>query len=202
MEEHDDYWSADLALGEGSFYGESCTIRARLREEHERYSRTEGRELISLTHPRGIRRYYQVRAYILLPDLSLTVQLAADPEPRSAAGEVRSAQWTGMRHETIGSAQAWYYPSDRKLILWEALLEPRHRRPDPAADLNLLALWAGLERLLLERCPDAEQLVTPHDEPEYEQAAWQAFLRRLGYRPLNARTWSRWPHERSSSKLR
>ena len=89
-----------------------------------------------------------------------------------------------MRHEEIGQAQAWFYPSDRLLILWECFPEARYRTSDdPLSDTTLAALWSGFEAWLRERFPDARQLVTTYEDL-YDRARWQEFLGEQGYAPV------------------
>jgi hypothetical protein len=66
-----------------------------------------------------------------VPDIRLTVSLYPYPTPgdQGAVGEVTSSEWEGMKHEEIGSPQAWYYPTDSILVLWEVDLHHRHRPP-------------------------------------------------------------------------
>jgi hypothetical protein len=196
-QEHDRFWNEDLAVGEGNFHGEASTLRLKLHYGWERYSRTAGPEIVPLSRPRGERLYFLARPYILVPDVRLTIALYPYPAPgdRGAIGEVRSSQWRGMRHLEIGSGQAWYYPNEATLILWEVLLHRPYRQASPAADRNLQVIWTGFERALLERCAAVERVATPHDEPEYEREhereQWQAFLRAQGYRPLTRAAFAR-----------
>ena len=39
----------------------------------------------------------------------------------------------GQQRE-IGQAQAWYYPADHLLVLWECFLEDPFRQDEPTAD--------------------------------------------------------------------
>lgn len=172
------YWHEDVAIGEGRFYRDIYTIRARLHTETERFSRRD--EIIPLSEPTGRRVYVHAKPYILLPDITLTVALSERPELSGAIGEVLGSEWTGMRQEEIGQAQAWCYPTDRLLVLWECFLEERHRRDDAAADSTHAALWTSFEHLLLTRFPDTERLVTTWEDL-YDRSDWHAFLSAQGY---------------------
>ncbi len=163
----DPYWNHDTEIGTATIDGEAYGIRVRLHESPERY--TESSELVPITR-RGERIYYHARPYILLPDIRLTVELTR-PEPTGAIGQVLSSEYTGVRPVEIGEAQAWYYPQDQTLVLWECLLEDRYRSPDPLHDDALRVLWEGWEQLLIERSKGARRIVTPSWEPLYEQPA-------------------------------
>jgi hypothetical protein len=172
-------WNLDHELGEGVFFDDAFTIRARARIKDEPYHKPQ--ELVPLS-PSGDRTYVLLQPYILLPDVSIRIDLQQSRSDPLVAGQVAGVEWQGMTQERIGDGQAWYYPSDRTLILWECMLLPRYRSDeDPAYDRNLRTLWHGFERLLLTRFPQTEQLVTPSWEPEYGPARFEAFLEDLGY---------------------
>jgi hypothetical protein len=181
--EPDPYWQEDVAIGEGRFFrGDTATIGMRLHTTTERFSRRQ--EIIPLAHPSGERTYVHGKPYLLVPDLTLTVVLTPEPEPSGPIGTVTGSEWTGMRHEDIGQAQAWYYPTDQLLVLWECFTEPRYRTSeDPRADTTLVALWAGFESWLTGRFPDARQLVTTWEDL-YDRPQWQQFLATQDYTPI------------------
>lgn len=186
--EDDPSWTDDLLLGEAVLLGERRAIRLRLHQAQERYHRRDGAELVPLSEATGERLYVHAKPYLLVPDITLAVELS--PRPRSAdaaIGHVVGSDWTGMRHLEIGQAQAWYYPSDRLLLLWECFLDDRYRKEEPEHDDALTAVWTGFERVLRERFPQATQLVTPSWEDLYERAGWQAFLHRRGYQSFTQR---------------
>jgi hypothetical protein len=177
------YWQADVALGEGTFFrGETYGIRMRLHEATGRYF---GRhEIVPLSRPAGERTYVHAKPYILVPDVTLTVGLSRQPDAGGAIGAVTGSEWRGMRHEEIGQAQGWYYPSDRLVVLWECFPEERYRTSDdPRQDTTLGVLWDGFERWLGDRFVAARQLVTTYEDM-YDRPAWQAFLEERGYRPM------------------
>jgi hypothetical protein len=174
------YWTADVAIGEGRFYDDHFTIRLALHEETERY---HGRsEIFPLTSKTGSRVYFHAQPYILIPDIRLAVGLYSHPRGE-AIGEVESSSWEGMRHEVVGNAQAWYYPAEKALLMWEAFLEERHRRADPLDDENLQTLWTGLERVLLDRCAGVERFYTTWEDI-YERSLWKQFVEDCGYRQI------------------
>jgi hypothetical protein len=87
--------------------------------------------------------------------------------------------------EELGQGQAWYYPHERTLLLWECYLYDHYRQGDPRADDVLKTVWQRFEALLIERVPDATHLVTTRED-DYDQAMWQEFLATQGYVPLPA----------------
>jgi hypothetical protein len=178
--EPDPYWQEDVAIGEGRFFrGDTATIRMRLHTTTERFSRRQ--EIIPLAHPSGDRTYMHGKPYLLVPDITLTVAFSPEPAPTGAIGTVTGSQWTGMRDEEIGQAQAWYYPADQLLVLWECFPEPRYRQSDdPREDPILAALWTGLETWLTGRFPNTRRLVTTWEDL-YDRSQWQRFLAERGY---------------------
>jgi hypothetical protein len=181
--EPDPYWQEDLAIGESRFYrGETYSIRLRLHTATERYSARH--EIVPLSQPTTTRTYVHGKPYILVPDVSLTVGLYPRPDAGGAIGEVSGSDWIGMRHQDIGQLQAWYYPTDHLLVLWECYPEERYRTSDdPRQDATLAALWSGCEGWLRSRFPEAQQLVTTWEDV-YDRPRWQAFLEEQGYRPV------------------
>jgi hypothetical protein len=129
----------------------------------------------------GTRRYVHARPYVLAPDITLTVSLFSTPRETGAIGDVVAASWEGMRHVEIGQAQAWYYPADRLLVLWECYFFDRWRLADPVHDPALAALWDGFAQHLVTRFPETTCIATPSWEDLYERPAWQAFLTLHGY---------------------
>ncbi|HSH81135.1 MAG TPA: hypothetical protein VLA19_21585 [Herpetosiphonaceae bacterium] len=114
IEERDPYWQDDLAIGEVQLWEEARTLRLKLHQSEERFARS--RELIPLTQRGGRCLYVHARPYVLVPSITLTLDLAPGPPPGGGIGTVRSSSWDGLRHEEIGQAQAWYYPDDRVLL--------------------------------------------------------------------------------------
>ncbi len=123
------------------------------------------------------------------PDIIVTIGIYpqskqyADQTP--AIGEViESHEKPKMKEQEIGDGQAWYYPTDRTIVLWECGLNgyfeegrPIHRDP------NMQRLWTGFERFLTSQFPDAAQIATTHTDPDYKTGEYQQFLKSLGYNP-------------------
>src|ERR1700693_3370944 len=188
----DEYWNHDEAIGEVSLWrGDRYSLRLKAHIAEEIYRQGKSEEIIPLRQQRGVRTYVQAKPYVLIPNITLGVQLSPTPDPTGAIGEVASSTWEGMRHEEIGQAQAWLYVEDQSIVLWEAYLLPRYRVPDRTADPNTYALWEGFERFLTGRFPSARQIVTTHDDPEYDTAAYQEMLGNLGYSRLNQRAFGK-----------
>ena len=57
-------------------------------------------------------------------------------------------------------AQAWYYPTDKTIVLWECFFEERFRKDPLPEDLNMQKLWQSFERYLLQMFPQASTLAT------------------------------------------
>jgi hypothetical protein len=179
----DPYWSDDLLVGELRLPMGAALVRLRLHQSAEPYDRRNVATLVPLTHASGNRSYSHAQPYVLEPEITLIVGLYPAPSTSGAVGEVVASDWEGMRHHEIGQAQAWYYPLDRLLLLWEYYLFDVYRRPDPVADPALAILWQGFEATLLARFPEAERVATPAWEDIYERPAWERFLSQQGYRP-------------------
>src|SRR5205085_12369393 len=105
--EQDPFWNIDEMLCEGTFSGETYTVRMKGHTKQE--PSQERREIVPLRHPHQLRDYLLIQPYILVPDIRLEIGLYptskpyADQEP--AIGEVTSSDWIGMRQERIGDGQ-------------------------------------------------------------------------------------------------
>lgn len=161
----------------------------------ERYHRaSEVDEIVPLQAKRGTHIYVMVRPYILEPDYRISVGLYEQPTREGAIGEVTSADWVGMHQREVGSAQAWLYPQERILVLWECFLEHWYRKEDPRTDENLKAIWLGFEKFLLRNLPQqVDRIATPSWEPLYDEdkEAWPEFLEGLGYSPIGKRAYGK-----------
>lgn len=188
------FWTHDEEIGEGHFFDHQFTIRLKAHVSRERYNRTEGAEIVPLQHKNGTRIYVMAKPYILEPDYRLTIGLYPQPTKQGAIGEVTGSDWVGMRQRDVGQAQAWLYPQERTLILWECFLEDRYRQEDPRSDENLKAVWSGFESFLLRTLPQPiERIATPSWEPLYDQdkEIWPRFLEGLGYARIGNRTYGK-----------
>ena len=100
--------------------------------------------------------------------------------------------WEGMRHREVGQAQAWYYPADRVLMIWECFFLDAYQEPKPQRDMSLSTLWAGFERTLLAMMLRTERVVTTWEDT-YPRPDWHAFLERQGYAPYGKATFAKTP---------
>ena len=183
----DDYWTEDLEAGEIHLHGEPYAARFRLHRERERY---DGRDELLPLATRGHRLYLHGEAYVLLPDIVLTLALTGT-DPEGSIGRVEGSEYAGVRILPVASAQGWHYPEDGLVMLWECDVPWRYRGKDPNEDPVLGALWGAWERLLLERSPGADRIATPGWEPEYGREAWHRFLEGRGYEPIGDNVWGK-----------
>ncbi len=102
------------------------------------------------------------------------------------------AEWRGMRHREVGQAQAWYYPADRILMIWECFPLDQYKETVPSKDMNLRALWSGFERTLLARLPQPDRIVTTWEDI-YLREQWADFLLTQGYAPDGPATFAKIP---------
>ena len=97
----------------------------------------------------GTRTFIHAKPYIFAPDTQFTVSLSPQPDlqdSHGAIGTVTEARLRRLRPQDIGHAQAWYYPQDRVIVLWECFLQPHYRDgDDPAMDTLHTAVWRDFE---------------------------------------------------------
>jgi hypothetical protein len=184
----DSFWTHDTCLFEGSFqYYRNKKLpvcgKIHIAEEHydiDGFGHSLEREY--LKHPKGTRTYHLLHPYVLQPNIVMS--LVFQPKHYADAGDVlgktTGARVAGIRHEDIGNAQAWYYPEDKVLVLWECFLLDQTRDFPLLKDPNMASLWTGFEQWLLKRYPDTEQIVTPHADPLWDTQEYQSFLRARG----------------------
>lgn len=191
------YYSLDTSLFTGTFRyfdrGKSpVLVRGKIHQSDERYSlsKTE-RDIEPVSIPKGTRTYLQMKPYVLVPDIRLTVGLYPQPkhyaDQPEAIGEVLVAHEEPKKKEIeIGQAQAWYYREDKTLTIWECFLESFVRDEDTplSADENMRGLWTGFEHFLTRHFPQMQRIITPFDEPLFEREEYQQFLRSKGYQPV------------------
>ncbi len=157
--------------------------RLRAHVSEERYD--DKHELFPLSQRTGELTYVMARPFLLEPEMILTVALGPQPDPEGAIGHVTGSEVKRLRALEIGNAQAWYYPADRTIVLWECFLEAPFRTNDPATDPVHTLVWQGFESFLRGRFPEATRFVTTI-EPIYERPVYQAFLEQQGYRSIAA----------------
>ena len=182
------YWThdTDLFTGQFAYFGsEPVLVRGKIHQAEERYSKTDADlEIVPLTQKKGVCTYINLKAYVLIPDIVVTVGLYAQPQLESAIGEVIGAKEKRQREQEIGDGQAWYYPADRTIVLWECGLYSHYEEGKAIhQDANMQGLWSGFERFLVSQFQEAEQIATTYTDPAYNTAEYQEFLTTLGYRP-------------------
>jgi hypothetical protein len=99
-----------------------------------------------------------------------------------AIGKTTGTRVEGFRDVQVGNAQAWYYPEDKVIVLWECFLDSFVRDQPLAKDEHMRLLWTGFERWLRDRYPEAERIITPFADPLWDAKEYQSFLRAQGYR--------------------
>jgi hypothetical protein len=172
------YWQEDLELGQLRIGGELTPVRMQLHREREQYRQREG--FFEQRRQRGFREYVAAHFYILVPDISVTVELSPAPQPDGSIGDVVGSEQVGVKQQPVGSAQAWHYQDEGITVLWECLLHEWVRKENPVEDENYQVLWSGFERHLLTRF-QPERIYTPAWEPEFDDDVWGQFLTQLGY---------------------
>jgi hypothetical protein len=173
------------------YRNEERMVQGRIHLSDEKFLYEE-REIIPLNMEPGTsgnRTYVMMHPYVLEPELFMTVGMYPKPkhyaDQDEAIGEVLSTQVKGMRQNQLGNAQAWYYPADKTLVLWECFLEASFRKHPLAEDPHMEKLWQGFESWLVKQFPDATRITTPFNDPIAETIEeYQTFLRSLGYEPV------------------
>lgn len=175
------YLRAECALGELEIRGQRYAAGW---DVHLAEERTSARELLLPDLPRGQERLYvHARPFIQEPTVSLLIGLYPTHQQGRPVGEVLSVCEDARRKRFIGDAQAWAYPEQKLLVLWECLLFEDWQMPTARGDAALAVLWTSFERELLRGVPETRRIVTPSWEPLYETDDWQDFLVARGYQP-------------------
>jgi hypothetical protein len=185
----DSYWTHNLVIGEGDIEGHRSLIRLHTHQSEEPYYHHE--ELFPITShrseerpPRGAKRiYFHAKPFILIPQMTITVGLTRPKADSREIGRVIGSDVTKLQEREIGNAQAWYYPTDKALVLWECYLSEPYRKDDPLQDPLLATVWQGFEETLLKELPDTTKVYTTY-EPIYERPVYKTFLVQHGYRPV------------------
>jgi hypothetical protein len=185
----DPYWTHDTLLFEGTFRyyrDKKQPVHGKIHiseEDYDFHSFGHGLERSYLKNRKGMRTYFFMRLYIELPNIILS--MAVSPKQYTDAGTIlgktTGSRVAGFRHDEIGNAQAWYYPQEKVLVLWECYLDDFTRDASLLQDQNMVNLWTGFEQWLLNRYPETERIVTPYADPIWNIKEYQAFLRARGY---------------------
>jgi len=188
----DSYWQQLVPVGDVSLHprdGER-KLYLQMHTSDEKYSDEMERELgLQLSAPRGIRTYVHAQPCILVPRILLTVALSEEADTVDAphlvrqwgepVGEVVHSEVNGIERRQIGNAQAWFYPSDRIIVLWECdIFHPYlTASKELTQDSVLTVSWCGFERILLDKFGEARQIITP---------GWSRRMRTRGGKPFCA----------------
>jgi hypothetical protein len=181
------FWSIDeelieLELQESPSGPQRYSVRLKAHTETSPY---HPRKTIYPLQQRGTQVEITGKAYILLPDVTVTVGLFDHPAPSGAIGSVTDSNWQGMRHHEIAKARGLYYAQDWALALWEVNSFGR------LDDFTHKKLWIAFEAWLLERFPEAERIFTDDDEPGDDPVGNRIFLRSWGYTQVSQRIFAR-----------
>ena len=161
-----------------------CLIRLKISKSEETY-RNHKELLVPLSNHAGQRIYVGAKPYILVPQITLTFASTPPQADSDIIGRVTSSDVTQLQELYIGDAQAWYYPAEKALVLWECFLHPRYRQQDPLTDSLAATVWHGFEQELLKLAPlrDAERIYTTYEDI-YKRPVWEQFLKAQGYRKV------------------
>jgi hypothetical protein len=180
LHQEEAFWHLDEELGELELQErpggpELYTVRLKAHTAHGPY---QAERVIYPLCCDGTQHEVSGKAYILVPDLTLTVGLYTDPPPSGPIGTVTGSQWQGMRHHDIANVRGLFYEQDRTIGLWEVdawgrLDEFTHAR-----------LWLAFESFLVRRFPGAARIVTDDAETGDDERQNQTFLEGLGYRHI------------------
>jgi hypothetical protein len=184
----DSYWTHNLVIGEGNVQGHNALIRLHLHRAEEPYYHHE--ELFPIaSHRRGerpprgaTRSYFHAKPFILLPQMTLTIGLTRPKVDSGEIGRVIGSDVKHLQEQELGNAQAWYYPEDKALVLWECYLFAPYAQKDPRHDPLLVAVWQKFEETLLKELPATARIYTTY-EPIYDRPVYKTFLATHGYRP-------------------
>jgi hypothetical protein len=193
----EEYWQKREDWGEAEIElnGKARQLFAKIHDAPEDYSHYAIRtELgLKLKHLRGMRDYVHVRLETPVPRIKLTFMqgksmLALDQpvrEREQEIGVVVDSRVTGTDYRAVGNCQAWFYPVDRILVLWEVTLYESNKQAFAPLENKLLRdAWQQFEKWLLARFPTTERIVTPGWEPAYSPEEWSEFLTKQGYQPF------------------
>jgi hypothetical protein len=190
---HDDnYWTHDIPIATARFpyyRNEPRMVQGKIHVSEEHIYTSIVREIVPLSSKSGTRNYVSLHPYVIEPQMVINVGMYAKPkhyaDQESAIGKVLSSEVKGLRQHVIGSAQAWYYPKDKLLVIWECFFDDRFRNHPLPEDANMQQLWQAFERFLIQKFPQASTLATPFHDPIADSIEeYQAFLKILGYSPF------------------
>jgi hypothetical protein len=188
----DPFWTHDTFLFDGTFHyyrDKKLPVRGKLHVSGERYdfnSFGHSLERGFLKTAKGKRVYMLMHPYVIEPQAIMSIALYPTAKRYVDAGEVigrtLGTRVEGFRDVKVGSAQAWYYPEDKVLVLWECFLDRPVREAPLLKDPHMTQLWVAFENWLIQRYPEAEKIVTPWMDPLWQAKEYQTFLRKREYK--------------------
>jgi hypothetical protein len=179
----DAYWTHNLILGDSDVEEQKSLIRLHMHRSEETYEYSI-ENLFPLSSRRGNRTYFHAKPYILIPQMTLTIGLTKPKADSGEIGRVIGSDVSKLQEREIGNAQAWYYPEDKALVLWECYQFEPYRKADPLIDPLLATVWQGFEKLLVKELPDTTKIYTTY-ETVYERPVYETFLAKHGYRKID-----------------
>ena len=161
-----------------------CLIRLKFYQSAEAY-RNRDELLFPLTSRSGHRIYFGAKSYILIPQVTLTFVSTPPQADNNVIGKVIGSDVKQLQELEIGNAQAWYYPAEKALVLWECYLHKPYQQKDLLTDSLAAMVWQGFEQLLLKRkeLRNAAPIYTTY-EPIYERTVWTKYMKKHGYRKV------------------
>jgi hypothetical protein len=194
MTEHieDEYWTERLPFFTAQFptyFIKPQQVHGRFHTSDEQYTPWR-HEIIPLKEKSGRRTYVLMQPYVLVPELTFTFSLYDKPkhyaDQDSAIGKtIGQPRQQGFREVQVGNAQAWYYPADKTIVVWECFFDQDFHKHPLSADQNMQNLWRAFEQWLLKQFPHAKTLATPFNDPSAESIEeYQSFLQAMGYSRL------------------
>jgi hypothetical protein len=187
----DTYWQEEVHLFDGVFpyfrhqnKPRSVSVRAKIHSSQERYFDIDA-EIVPIATLKGERSYINMHPFVEEPNIVLTISMPPNGYADTPAiGSVQAAKVQSFRDIQIGNVQAWYYPSEAILILWECYLFSSFTSSASPHTATMRDLWRSVEKYLRAQFPQIERIATPFSDPLYPTEEYQAFLRTLGYEPV------------------
>lgn len=179
--EQDTYWQETTNLFTGTFSsfrnnGEPLPVpvHAKIHRSIEEYHSIET-EIVPIKNSKGERIYFHIQPYVEEPNSVLPVSIAPNGcADTNAIGKVQESQAEGFRATPVGKCQAWYYPADTTVVVWECFLDRAFRsNTSPAEDPNMQKLWQAIETYFAKKFPRAGRMVTPFADPQFQKEEYQ-----------------------------
>ena len=189
------YWTLDTSLFEGQFtyFGNSPVyVRGKVYQSEEKYRLQKAEQDREPVHTlRGTRQHIDMRPFVSVRNVTLAIDLCGWPISEGALGKTLYYIERKPRWVEIGQVQAWYYPQDHHIVLWECFLHEFVREKPLLEDSNMRALWESVARFLHERFPEAARITTPSHDPLFEMKKYHTFLSALGYQQVAKAAWGK-----------